>query len=48
MPLIFFGKVFSSTNHASKAKKFGKFLIVLPLVFVGISAFCSGVWKEMS
>jgi len=48
MPLIFFGKVFSSTNHAIKAKKFGKFIIVLPLVFVGISAFCSGVWKEMS
>ena len=43
---IFGGKVFKSAKYAIHAKKFAKFLYLLPIVFLAIGSHWVGAWKE--
>ena len=47
IPLVFFVKLGARTIRAIRAKKFLKFLSVLPLIIMGTGAYCSGAWSEI-
>lgn len=46
IPLVFIIKLFARTRRAIRAKKLLIFITALPLVILGIAAFCKGVGKE--
>ncbi len=48
IPLVFIVKLGARTIRAIKAKKFLKYLLTFPLIILGTSSYCSGVWNELS
>ncbi len=48
IPLVFIVKLGARTIRAIKAKKFLKFLLTSPLIILGTSSYCKGVWNELS
>ena len=47
VPIIFLGKVFTSTIYAIQARKLGIFLRAFPFVISGDASFCRGIWNEL-
>jgi len=48
IPAVFIVKFGARLIRSIRAKKFGLFVICLPLIFLGIGSFCKGIWKELS
>jgi len=48
IPLVFFVKLGARTIRAIRAKKFLKYLLTFPLIILGTSSYCLGVWNELS
>jgi len=46
IPLVFCSKVAARTFYAIKTRRFWLFVSVLPLIILGVCAFCKGAWKE--
>ena len=48
VPLIFLGKIITTTQKAISAGKKREFIYAFPYIVIGISSYCRGVWKEQS
>ena len=48
IPLVFIVKLGARTIRAIRAKKFLKYLLTFPLIILGTSSYCSGVWNELN
>jgi len=48
LPLVFFVKFGARTTRAIRGRKFLKYLITFPLIILGTSSYCNGVWHELS
>ena len=46
IPIIFFGRTYLSIIRSINAKKFSKFFLAFPLILLGISSLCRGIWDE--
>ncbi len=46
IPLIFFGKIGTTTSYAIKGKMAKNFFITFPYLILAIASYCSGVWSE--
>lgn len=47
IPAVFLVKLGARGRRARRAKKLAKFILCLPLVVLGIGAFCHGVLQEI-
>jgi len=48
IPLVFIVKLGARTIRAIRGRKFLKYLLTFPLIILGTSSYCSGVWNELT
>jgi len=48
IPIIFIGKLVTSTLYAFHARKLSKMFFSFPYVILGISSFCQGIFEELN